>query len=488
MRRWLGGGAALLLLGAAGLGLPWLLGREALLSDAPERRAESLALPPQESSLGLTLRLPLDLLRQAAERAVPAEFRERNEPGAGTLFDVTVRRDGPLRLTEAEGKLRLETAVRFSGTAGLAGGLAGLLSLDENRLQAAAALQADLGLSLDSGWCPQFAVATQYRWTQNPRLEVIGGLWVDIEARLREKLEAALRDLPRQLAALAPCARIREQAFALWQPREIRVQLPAAPPLYIGLQPQEIGLSELRVEPEALRLALGLRARSSIASSPQPRPRPSFLPALKPLPPGAAARDGRLRLAIPIRAGYDMIRDWLMREFAGRDLRFDTPLGAVSLRVTEIFLYPAAPAVALSVSFRAALPGPLPGTTGRVVFSARPVLDPAGTRVTLTDLRFSRDLDSAAWSLATLLLEREIRARIEALAFYDLKEVMDGALAELRRRLSDPDFTGGLKVSLTRPQLRLERIVPENDALAVLGLAEAGIEAEVTTLPGLGAD
>jgi hypothetical protein len=60
---------------------------------------------------------------------------------------------------------------------------------------------------------------------------------------------------------------------------------------------------------------------------------------------------------------------------------------------------------------------------------------------------------------------------------------MDGALAELQRRLSDPDFTGGLRVGLVRPSLRLERLVLENDALTVLGTAEAGLEAEIAALP-----
>jgi hypothetical protein len=64
-----------------------------------------------------------------------------------------------------------------------------------------------------------------------------------------------------------------------------------------------------------------------------------------------------------------------------------------------------------------------------------------------------------------------------------MQEVMDGAMAALRQRLSDPDFTGGLRVTLTRPSLRLQQVVPENDALAILGAAEAGLEAEVAALP-----
>jgi hypothetical protein len=324
-------------------------------------------------------------------------------------------------------------------------------------------------------------VAVSYRWTRSPRLEVVGGIWVDVEARVRTRVEEALRDLPAQLAALLPCTTVREHALALWDPRTIRVRLPAAPPLYVGLHPQAVGLGDIVARDDALQVALRLRARTTVSSAP-PRPAPpGFLPPLEALPAGEG--NGQLRLSLPIRAGYDMIRDWLMREFGRRDIPVETPLGTVRLRVKEIFLYPSDPAIALAVTFSADLPGVWPDTIGRVVFSGRPVLSQGGTRVELEDLRFARDFDSAVWSLATLLLEQPLRERITALAVYDLREVMDGALAELRRRLSDPAFTGGLRVGLVRPSLRLERVVLENDAMTVLGTAEAGLEAEIAALP-----
>jgi hypothetical protein len=483
-RRWAGWGlAAGLALGAAGGALAWLQGREALLSSEPPRRSATLELPAQESTVALGLRLPLTLLQQAAERSVPATFHQTNEEGADTRYDLTVRRTSGILLSEAGGRLHATVSLAVEGTVGLAGGLASLLALDAKSIDAAAEVQADLGVALDDGWCPAVDVRVTYRWTRSPRLEVIGGVWVGIEERVKAQVEEALHSLPQQLKTLLPCGRVREQALALWQPRSIAVQLPAAPPLHIGIQPQSIGLSELLVEPRDLRLVLGLRARTTISSRP-PGPLPeTFLPPLHSLPAGAAERDGRLRLSIPVRAGYDMIRDWLMREFGRRDIPVDTPMGTAKLRVREIFIYPSAPAIALAVTFSADLPGQWPDATGRVVVSARPVLSPDGRRIRLTDLRFARSLDSIVWSVATIAFEQRIRDWLSEVAVYDMQEVMDGAMAALRQRLSDPDFTGGLRVTLTRPSLRLQQVVPENDALAILGAAEAGLEAEVAALP-----
>lgn len=481
-RQWVWGagfGAALLALAA---GIAWLQGKDALLSDAPPRRAGVLALPPQDSAVALGLRLPFSLLGRAAERAVPAEFHLASEPGADTPYDIAIRR-GPIALAEAGGKLRVTLALEVDGTAGTGGGLARLLGLDRNPIDAAAAVQADLTVGLDDGWCPQVQVAVDYRWTRSPRLEIFGGVWIGIEERVRGQVAEALRGLPAQVDALLPCSAVREQALALWQPRSIPVQLPAAPPLYVGIAPQSAELSEVAVEARHLRLVLGLRARTTIASVPPPKAPPGFLPPLGSLPPGSAARQGRLRLSLPVRAGYDMIRDWLMREFGTRELPLETPLGTLKLRVQEIFVYPSDPAIAIDIRFAADLPGRWPDTAGRVMVSARPVLEAGGTRIRLEDITLGRDLDSWVWSLGTIAFEPQIRDWLAGAAVYDLKPVMDGALSELRRRLSDPAFTGGLKVNLTRPTLRLERVVPENDALTILGTAEAGVEAEVTALP-----
>ncbi len=483
-RRWLRAGATLgVLLAAGGAASVWLERQESLLAADPERRAEQLTLPAQDSAVRLRLNLPLNLLREAVARAVPVEFRQTNAPGAETVYDLVIRRQGDVRITEAEGRLRAQVALTVGGTAGMSGGLAGLLGLDANQVDAAAEVQVDLRVGMDDGWCPVVDATTRYIWTRTPRLEIIGGIWIDIEAEVREQVEAALQGLPKQLEALLPCSTLREQALTLWQPRILPVQLPAAPPLYVGFDPQSIGLSELVVEQDRLRLMLGLRARTTMSSTRPPQPRPTFLPPLRSLPERWSERDGRLRLSLPVRAGYDMVRDWLMREFGGRDIPFDTPLGTLMLRVKQIFIYPSAPSIAMAVTFSADLPGSWPDTTGEVVFSGRPVLSGNGTRVSLADIRFSRNVDSTLWSLFTILFEEKIRAMLSDVAVYDLKDAMDGAVAELRRKLADPAFTSGLRVSLHQPAIRLERVVLENDALTVLGTAEAGLEAEVTELP-----
>ncbi|WP_241665604.1 DUF4403 family protein [Teichococcus oryzae] len=471
---------ALVVAGVAGAYV-WLQNRDLLLTGDPPRRSTTLELPAQESLAALRFSLPFELLRRAAEQALPAEIRQAGE-GGGTRYELTARRTGGFVLSEVDGRLRATVPLAVNGTAGLSGGLARMLSLGEKNIDAAAEVSADLRLSLDEGWCPAVEVAVSYRWTRSPRIELLGGVWLNVEDQVRGPISEALATLPAQLRTIIPCGKVREAALELWQPQSIKVQLPAAPPLHIGIEPQAVGLSEMAVEQDAIRIVLALRARTTVSSEPPKKAQPGFLPPLRQLP-DRADRGGRLRLSVPVRAGYDMIRDWLMAEFGNKDLPFETRIGTVTLRLRDLFIYPSNPAIALAVTFSADLPGLLPDTTGRVVISARPALDQGGTRIRLEDLRFTRDLDSALWSLATLVLEPQIRAALSDLAVYDLRDVMQNGLAELGRRLSDPEFTGGLRVTLTEPRLQLRQVVPEADALTVLGTAEAGISAEVTALP-----
>lgn len=481
--RWMRTGGAVLLVLLASAGVYWLQARDASLSNAPERRADKLALPPQESTAFIRLNIPFGVLRQAAERSLPVEFRQASEPGASTRYDLILRRDGNIRLTGAGDRFRVSFDLTLGGSIGLGGKLADLFALGEKNVHAAAKVDVDLGVTLDADWCPVFSTAIAYTWTTTPQLEVVGGLWISIQEQAEQQIRPALEGLPGMLREFLPCERIRETAFELWQSRNVKVQLPAAPPLHIGFTPRRIGISEILAEEAALQLVLALRAETSISSKPVPTDAMNFLPPLRALPEHWSERQGRLRLSVPIRAGYDMIRDWLMREFGGREMPVETLLGTVRLRVRDVFIYPSAPALAVAVTFQADLPGAWPSTAGRVVFAARPVLSRDGKHIHLEDLRLARNLDSVVWSLVTAVFEGQIRQAVSSAAVYDFSSVMAQAAAELKQRLSDPQFTGGLRVTLRNPGLRLENLVLENDALTVLGAVEANIDLEVLELP-----
>ncbi|ONG51795.1 hypothetical protein BKE38_15630 [Pseudoroseomonas deserti] len=486
MRGWkawarLSGLAASLALWGAVLwtGQAWYQERDARLTGDPPRRAAQLTLPPRDSEGSVRLRIPFAVLQQAAERDLPAEFSQSGE-GDGTRYSFTLRRTAPIRFRAVDGQLRATTSLQVNGQAGLTGGVASLLGLDAKNFDAAADIEAEIQATLDADWCPAVAVRVGYQWSKAPRLEIIGGVWVGIEERVRALVDEALRNLPQTLKDNIPCERLREAAAEQWRRHDIPVQLPAAPPLLVQIEPQALGSSELAVEPNHLRLVLALQARTAVTERAAATPaRQIFLPPLRQVP----DRDGRIALSIPIRAGYDMIRDWIMREFGHQDI--PVQLGGVTavFRVQALTVYPSDPNIALAVEFSAALPGRVLNTTGRVIFTAKPVVEQRGSQVRLTDIQFARDFDNPLWSLATATFEDRIRAALSDVAVYDLKDIIAGALTELRRRLADPAVTGRLRVTLTRPALRLERLVMENDALTVLGTAEAGIEAEVTALP-----
>jgi hypothetical protein len=425
------------------------------------------------------LRIPFTVLQQAAERDLPAEFSQEGE-GDGTRYRFTLRRTAPIRFRSVEGQLRATTSLRVDGQAGLTGGVASLLGLDAKNFDAAADIEAEIQATLDADWCPRVAVRVGYRWSKAPRLEIIGGVWVGIEEKVRALVDAALLDLPQTLKESIPCARVREAAAAQWRRHDIPIQLPAAPPMLVQVEPQALGSSEFAVGSDHLRLVLALQARTAVTERAAAAPaRPIFLPPLRDVP----ERDGRIALSLPIRAGYDMIRDWIMREFGRKDIPVQFGGVTAVFRIQALTVYPSDPDIALAVEFSAALPGRVLNTSGRMIFTARPVVEQRGSQVRLTGIRFARDLDNPLWSLATAAFEDRIRAALSELAVYDLKDIIAGAQAELRRRLADPAVTGPLRIALIRPAMRLERLVMENDALTVLGTAEAGLEAEVTGLP-----
>jgi hypothetical protein len=479
LRRWAWGAVALAAAGAAWFTADWYRAQDVLLSQEPARKAARLALPARDSEVAVRLRVPFELLQQAAEQALPREFSHAGE-GDGTRYQFKIRRTGAIALSEAAGRLRARVSLAVNGDGGLSGGLAEFLALGTKNFDAEADVQADLTVGLDGNWCPVIGMKVDYAWTRSPRLEVIGGVWVGIEKQVREIVDAALLDLPEQLRQAVPCARVRRQIEQVWRNYDIPVQLPAAPPLVVHVSPRDIGTSGVSVQPDHLSLVLALKAQTGVLSS------AAGLAPAGPLPPMRDVPDtaGRLRLSVPVRAGYDMIRDWMVKEFGGRDIPLAVAGWQAKLRVREITVYPSDPAITVAVTFNAELPGRVLNTTGRIVLSARPVVEQNGTRVRLTDIRFVRDFDNLLWSVATAAFAEQIRARLREVAVYDLRDIIADALGVLRKTLADPDRTGGVRLALTRPSLRLDRLVMEADALTVLGVAEASVEAELTALPG----
>jgi hypothetical protein len=105
------GVGAIVLAGAAYPAYDWYTARDVRLTQEPKRSPGALRVTGRESILNFRVEIPLELLRNAAQQAIPQEFRFGDNGAeacldlgvlgrrcAGTRYEGTVRRTGDLAI------------------------------------------------------------------------------------------------------------------------------------------------------------------------------------------------------------------------------------------------------------------------------------------------------------------------------------------------------------------------------------------------------
>jgi hypothetical protein len=257
----------------------------------------------------------------------------------------------------------------------------------------------------------------------------------------------------------------------------IPVQLAQSPPLTLIINPLLLATSGTIVTAKDVHIVVNAKAETSLATAPPPAISKG------PLPPATTISDqpGHIAIALAVRAGYDAVRAAALNAIKS-PVTFQVGNKQGTLTVTDIVSYPSGPALAVGVSFTATLPARLFDTSGRVFLTAVPTVSSDGQRLTLTNVSFARQVDNSLWSVLSAVFEGQIRKQIESRAVVDLKPQIDQSLVALKSAIADPEKTGGIRLSVENPKLRLESLVPEAKALAVLAVAEADVEGELISI------
>lgn len=474
--------------------------RAVALSEAPLAGTTRVAPVVQTSTVAASLVLPFARLSEVANAKAPGEFakggRERpckriGPKGSlpfGGSFDLTkeVCMDVDYQVTAKRGAIaiasgaqpasvRVAVPIRFDGWAGFTGDLAGVLKLNRKNFEAAVDAWVDLSIDVGPNWCPRVSGTADFRWVTPAKVEVAGGVWVPIDGLVEDELRARMRELKTALESAIDCQPVRAELGKLWAAQS--VPLPAGGGLegHLQLQPTGMGFSGLKVGAQAISFTVQAQAKVSVADKPLERAELA-LPALE----RVAAAPGRIALAVPVHAPYGQLTAAVEAAVVGRSFSADTPAGSVEVKVKGVRLYPSNENLVIGLDFEADLPGRVLDVTGQVFLYGRPMVDGSGRRVSVADLKFSRILDNAVWSAASLVFEQQIREAVAGAATLDLGSAMEEAKTLLANQLASVHARTGVRVDLSHPRIAIGRIVPAQDVLVVEGLFESGAEVQLS--------
>lgn len=485
--KWIGGGVGAV---AALTAIYWYNGRNNVLSEKPERVVTNEPIPSRVSSVNLRLAIPFTVIQAAANTQLPPAFAGGgNGPDicarvlwervcVGTRYDFNVERTSDFSVARIDDKhLKIAVGIKASGHGGFRGDGARLLGLDAKSFRAAADVSGGFSLSVKNDWCPDLPMGIGYNWTERPQVEIVGGGWVDIGAAVDGELRKTLDKLPDQLRRAIPCEQIKKAVAQAWKAYAFPIKIENAPPMMVLINPKSLGTSGMIVTEKDIRIVVNATAETSLTIGSTP---PS-LPDKGPLPPATPVKEGpgRVEIALPVHAQYDALQKAVM-EATKEPIRFDIGGKPGQLLVKGIEVYPSGEKLTVGLKFEAKVPGRIFDVSGDVYFTATAVPAEDGQSISLKDVGFSRRLDNSLWNVLSAALEGEVRKQMEKVKL-DLKPQIETAVKAMESAISDPARTGGVKLTVTNPKLRVEKITPGVETITAVTLVSANVEGELVS-------
>lgn len=439
------------------------------------------------SKLNLDLKIPLSVLEEAANRNLPESFSQSGTGpdkcgrvfGArvciGTRYSYEVRRTAPIKLSRAGDRLRGNIGLAISGKGGFRGDGARLVGLNAKNFRAAAEITGDIALTVSPDWCVRANATFQYRWTSSPRVEIIGGVWIDIEGAVKGEVDKAMRDLERRVQQAVPCEVTRAAVAKIWPRTSLPFQV-GGQTLYLNIDPSALGRPVVTLQDDLVSLSLAARAATSLASRRGPEEAKPDLPNATDM----AADHGRVDLSIPIRIDQSILQDALSQAVAGRRFEGSTPAGSYDVQLSQTSLSLHSDRMEMSARLEGRMP--LAGeAAGRVTFRGRPVHDPGGN-VVVRDPDVSLDLEGGVASVLDTPLSLAFNSLLGEIVAIDAEKARAEVRKGLSEALADLSKTGGIAFSLNEVRMTIERFAAVEGAVEARVRLTGRLDAEVTVL------
>lgn len=457
----------------------------------PDQANSRLLIEPEDSSLSLQIKIPYATISDIVNQQGSELF---SDSGAGpescrqilgverclrTQYDYRVKKTSDFSVSRINDEtLRLSMSLAADGIIGLQGETARILGLDEREIAGALLAVADLSLDIDDNWCPSVSGLLNYQWLQEPRLEVIGGFQVNITSLVESGISPHLQQALATINDSIPCSELHQYLSSFWQNYSVALDIPRTEQLvYLNFSPTEFGSSNLLVNSDNVSIVTKLKGQSAISGAPLQTELETPLPNRSQL----SNVLEQMNIQLPVRVDYQTIQRSVLDAFGSQSIPFQYLGKTANFNIQHIEIYPSGTKLTVGIQFEVDNSGRFSDTAGWLYLSGTPSVDQVQKKLFLADVEFSQFIDNRLWSTLATLLQGTVKSTVEQATKMELQPQIDQLQTELEKAISDPDNTGGLKLSVQEFDLELLSVVPESQSLAALVKISAFVEAEVTT-------
>ncbi len=443
------------------------------LSVKPPQQYSKLKLEPLESTIGLHARLPFLSIISAAEHAT-----RENQTGNGEkqtckkvlgakvcatlLWQYSIARDGEVEVTSQGERLQLRLPISFSGVVSVDGRGGKLLGLRNKDIDGKLALLADLDISIATNWCPTINSTVSYEWISDPKIRLIGGIRLNLRKSVDKALQRKLSTLQSKLSKLIDCDKFRQTVSEQWRIHTLDVAMKKNEDSKLRITPISAAVSDVGIESDHIGIAFELAAAVQLVQTTLPATEDvRRLPDLTPYTQTPGTVEFSLLLEIP----YQQLKDTLSPKVIGKTYSSGD---SNSLTITSIDLYPSGQLLAIDIGFQASALSEIFTTKGHIYITARPVADPVNNTLHLTDLAFTRSIDSSLVSALTTIMRQQLLTSLVDASTIDLGPALGKIERSVEEALSDPAKTAGILITVQPPEVRLMALNPQSEGIAAI--------------------
>ncbi len=371
-------------------------------------------------------------------------------------------------------KLKLSAPVQVSGKVGLRGKAAKKLGLSNKNVDATVIVTLILDFGLKPDWNAYADVAIQHTWRTPPRIEIIRGQYITFTKQADKYIAKKLQDMPAQINTMLATLKLKDKVQQVWKAYSIPVKkLPLNEPVNLLIVPKQVVISNIHYADNFLNLALGVKVITGLHLGSKATLPETGQPVLSKIKTGQP----EFKLVLPVYVHYGLIKEQLSNAIKGKSFKQKTDVGVINIQVEDIYVYPSNNKMVVGVEFKADVDGKLLRTRGKLFLVSKPVLNKAGTVLSLTQVSFSREFNNALLNAITYVFKTKINQLIEEKAKFDLTTSINKTLAIMKKELRSQQKKSQFKISLNKPDLRVSQLV--------LGADQLILEAKLTGLVNL---
>ncbi|EAQ35052.1 hypothetical protein NB311A_14190 [Nitrobacter sp. Nb-311A] len=509
-----------ILLGVGVLAVSFLVSLKAMdwLSPRKLDKPAVVTLPPlppisRNSSIVAPIRIPLTLIRDAAERAAPHNFAGKaDNPAAQILQNADIgwtASRGAISATGANDVLSLSTpltgAVKVTGSLSanaqdaVGNALAGVLGGDIAKrigrvniknLNANAEIKGDVQMTarptLAENWHIDPGITAQVN-LGDTNLSVAGAR-LNVPSQVKPVIDRAVNE---QIASLQQRIRndpaLESNTRRQWTQMCRSIPLRGAaglPDLYLELKPVRAIAAQPHIDAGNVTLTVGVEAETRITTA-ATKPNCPFPKTLAIVP----ATPGKLSIGVPVDMPFTDINKIIEAQLAGKTFPEDDR-GAAEVTVKHVSVAAAGDRLLISLLVDAKEKKSWFGFGGEATIQVwgKPVLDPAQQILRLTDIRLAIESETAFGLLgaAARTAMPYLQNALAEKTVLDLKPFASNArqkiaavIADLQRSANDARVTAEIS------SLKLAGLAFDSKTLRVIAEAAGTVNVELKTLPAL---